>query len=372
MNSRTVRAAFVYAHPGPTLTRRRLLPSIQGEFIPAYAGFTSTQAARTSSIRRFAELAGYAVRFPKRTNWDLLIGDGPQHLPVLMKKMGLLRRDQKIVPYLAGEFNYFLATGFYGPTKTKLLRRVFQEWDGYLCVGEMTADLVRQVVPPYRYGDIFTFHNFIRQEQKQGLEEISPDLANTRMLFIGNGNSGFRIHYKGIDLLHQAHTIAAQQLPALECTIVGRWDKEVQEKFGASVSQVRDRVTWAGHQTNLSGFFSTHGLYIHCARGEAWGLTVNEAMLAGVPPIVSEWTGAKEAVRKVDPRLIVPLDPQVIAERILWYFGLPLQERIEMGKRAREVILLDYTEAKAIDTFRLRVREMLDHFGMNALELPAL
>jgi glycosyltransferase involved in cell wall biosynthesis len=370
-NSRKARIALVYGYPGANAICRQLISTVGGQLLPAYSSFESSYAASSSRLRRYAPLVRYAYQFPQRPDWDLILGDGPQPLPILMKQLHLLHPTQKIVPYLAGEFNYFLAKDYYGGTKTKFLRALFQTWDSYLGVGEMTAGLVRQVVPPRRHGDIFTFPNFLMETRRQELANVSADLTGTRMLFIGGGEAGFRTYYKGLDILHQAHALALQQLPSLECTIAGRWNPTTQKQLGAEFPALNGRVHWIGHQSDLAPVLGTHGLYIHCARGEAWGLTILEAMFAGIPPIVSEWTGAKEAVYKIDPRLVVPLDPQVIAERVLWYFGLSLQERAALGQRAREVVLADYSEVQGIATFRTRVRELLDHLGMAHLSLPA-
>lgn len=365
------RIAYTYAYPATTPIQQYLLPTVGAQLLPAYSSFASTHAASSSRLRRYTELVQYAYRFPQRTSWDLIIGDGPQHLPILMKQLHLLRSGQKVVPYLGSEFSYFLATGYYGPMRTKLLQQLFQTWDSYLAVSEMTAGLVRQVVPARRYGDIFTFPYFLMETRRRDLAGVSADLTGTRMLCIGNANAPFRSYYKGLDLLHHAYAIALDKLPALECTIAGRSNREIQNRLGSEFPALNGRVHWVGHQSDLAQVLGSHSLYIHCARGEAWGLVVLEAMFAGMPPMVSEWTGAKDAVYKIDPRLVVPLDPQVIAERILWYFGLSLQERTALGQRAREVVLADYSEAKGITTFRARVRELLDHLDMEHLGLPA-
>jgi hypothetical protein len=63
---------------------------------------------RPPFIRKALSLCACAATFPRRSEWDLIIGDGPQHLPIVMKILGLLRPHQKALPYLAGEFPYFL------------------------------------------------------------------------------------------------------------------------------------------------------------------------------------------------------------------------------------------------------------------------
>ena len=112
-----------------------------------------------------------------------------------------------------------------------------------------------------------------------------------------------------------------------------------------------DRVRFLGYKRDISLCLSESSLYVHLARGEAFGISILEAMLAGVPCIVSELTGAREVVEQVDPRLIVPPDPNVAADRMRWYFKLSSSERTFLSARSREVVAA-YTEERAAQEIR--------------------
>ena len=45
------------------------------------------------------------------------------------------------------------------------------------------------------------------------------------------------------------------------------------------------------------------------------------------PAMVSSWTGSKEVVAQVDENLIVPLDIQISAKQMIWYFNLSVEEK---------------------------------------------
>jgi len=94
------------------------------------------------------------------------------------------------------------------------------------------------------------------------------------------------------------------------------------------------------------------------ARGEAFGISILEAMLAGVPSIVSEWTGAREVVEQVDRQLVVPTDPAAAADRIRWYLGLPTPEKQRLSERSREVAAT-YTEERATQVFRDAISQIM-------------
>jgi glycosyltransferase involved in cell wall biosynthesis len=370
MNSKLLQAVYVYGRPAPHPNRLRLLPAIGATLVPGDFWLPWMHMPAPPAWRKWVSLLGCAIRFPDIRRWDLLIGDGPQHLPVVMKCLRRLAPNQKIVPYLAGEFPYFIKVGFYGPKKTALLKRWFSLWDAYLCISPMVAEIVREILPPERHGDVFTIQNFIRKERASALQEVASTLEAPRMVFIGHGSSGFRVYYKGLDLMFQSFALALEGRPDLHWTIVGLWDSTVRGTLEMKFPVTRNRVEWVGPVTDFAAFLSRSSLYLHCSRGDAFPNTVLEAMAAGVPAMVSEWTGAREVVAQVDPRLVVPLDAGAIAERILWYFSLPVTERRWLGERSRQVVLKQYTEERAIRVFRVTIRQILDHLGLDDRALP--
>jgi glycosyltransferase involved in cell wall biosynthesis len=367
---RTLRAVYVYGRPAPHPNRLKLLPAIRASFIPADFRIPWAHDPGSSRIRKMASLVSCSLAFPERHQWDLIIGDGPQHLPVVMKRLGLLHRRQKILPYLAGEFAYFLATGYYGRAKTALLRRWFMGWDGYLCLGEMTARLLRQVLPEARHRDLFTFPNFIRAERVQELSGLDPALDGARILFVGNGPAGFRIFYKGLDLLLRGYAIARERVPDLQCSVAGEWRADVAHRLEPEARLSPGGVQWLGRIDQLGPTLTAHSLYVHCGRGDAWPNTVMEAMVSGIPALVSDMTGGAEIIRRIEPRLVVPLDPEAVARAIEWYHVLPTRDRRDLARQLRAAVLDGYTEARAKDTFRETIRAALDHFGLTDVVLP--
>jgi glycosyltransferase involved in cell wall biosynthesis len=111
--------------------------------------------------------------------------------------------------------------------------------------------------------------------------------------------------------------------------------------------------TWVKRVTSAD-IFSEAALHLHLGRGDAFPIAVLEAMLAGVPAIVSKWTGTKEAVARVHANLIVELDPRRAAESILWYFNLSLENKKQLSAAARATAM-EYTESRAVGEFRQAV-----------------
>lgn len=183
------------------------------------------------------------------------------------------------------------------------------------------------------------------------------------ILFIGNGPGEWRGWYKGLDLLLPAVARAAAALDELHLVVIGRWEMPYRERLLASCPEAGPLVRFVGPTEDLSPHLAGATLYVHLGRGEAFGVSILEAMCAGVPPLVSEWTGAREAVEAVDRRLVVPLDARRASEQIRWYFGLPPAERRALSARSREVGAT-YTEERGQTAFVTEFRRMLRHFDL--------
>ena len=83
-----------------------------------------------------------------------------------------------------------------------------------------------------------------------------------------------------------------------------------------------------------------------------------EAMLGGLPVIVSSATGVKEIVSKIDKRMIVPLDAEKAAAAIVSYFRMSQQKRValaEMGIKA----VKKYQEKTILSAFRKDYKRLL-------------
>lgn len=365
MPAPTLRSVYVHGRPAPHPNRLRLLPAIGAQLLPADFRIPWQHLTSPSPLRKALSLTVCSLTFPRRSSWDLFLGDGPQHLPVVMKTLALLGPRQKVVPYLANEFPYFLANGIYGPTRTAILRWWFSRWDAYLCLGPMTVRLVRQLLPAQRQGDIFEIRNFVRATRAEELRRLDPPLEGQHLLFIGHGPGGFRVLYKGLDLLLSSLAVTRKARPSLTCTVAGEWKPAETRRLEKASELPHGAVTWKQAVTEIAPLLEKSALYVHCGRGDAWPNAVMEAMVAGVPPLVSEWTGGSEYVARVHPRLVVPLRAEAFAASIEWYLRLPASQRRNLGAQARSIALSDLTEDGAVCAFRATMTSMLRHMGID-------
>jgi glycosyltransferase involved in cell wall biosynthesis len=98
-------------------------------------------------------------------------------------------------------------------------------------------------------------------------------------------------------------------------------------------------------------------VYLHPARFESFGLSVVEAMAAGLIPIVTEMTGSKDLVKKVDSSLIVPVDVNAISAKIVEVLSMDIKEKEALSRRAKQVA--GEWSAKSKKTFLKGIAEAL-------------
>ena len=287
--------------------------------------------------------------FPNREQYDLFITGGQQFPAIIMKKLGRVSSRKKIVCLHDNEVLYFLFTKRYSKPTSRALKWLLKQYDYHICTSQMQTDLLEKAIGKVQ--NVSTTFNGVANSRIKVFSKIVPDLQSGRILLIGNLYAGWRLWYKGVDLMIEAVLHAAKKLP-IQFTIVGQIDtqamNELKQRFG---QEALDKVSFVGKVTNIEEYLSTSALYLHCARGEAFGISVLEAMTAGLPVIVSEWTGAKEVVVKACSELVVPLSTKAISSKIQWYFGLPMQRRKELSNACRRVSK-PYTETNAIASFQ--------------------
>lgn len=124
---------------------------------------------------------------------------------------------------------------------------------------------------------------------------------------------------KGVDIFVEAACRVAQDLPAARFVIVGEpEDKALTETLGQRVaaSGLAERITFAGHRDDMAGVLAALDLLVAPSRWEGFGLSLAEAMAAGVPVLASA-VGGIPAVIGGAGQLVAPDDPRALCDAIL-------------------------------------------------------
>jgi glycosyltransferase involved in cell wall biosynthesis len=371
MTENILKVAYVHGRTGPHPMQGLMAKSVGGEYVVVDFRIRWHDIP-ASPFRRYLSWIVCALSFPNVKKYDIFLAAGPHYSVVLMKVLKQLRKNQKIVVHLGDETLYSLHTKRYSKTTQKIMIWALNKFDAVICEGKMGSDLARQLLKDDAL--IYTVFPGIPTEHYKTNKTVIPDLKSKNIIFMGNGPSGFRLWYKGLDLLVESFALARNKVPGLTLTIVGEWDTNaIEQLLSGYNNEIRNAIHFADQTNNLNEHLEKCSLYVHCARGEAFGITILIAMLAGVVPVVSEWTGAKEAVEQIDRKLITPLDKSRIAESIVWYFDLSEDEKKRISDESRK-IAEGYTQEKALhcyqDTFRKMAMDLKLTKQVNKNSLP--
>lgn len=135
---------------------------------------------------------------------------------------------------------------------------------------------------------------------------------------------------KGLDVLCEAVRLLPQDLP-LQVALVGPGDRAgVRRQLQPPESVV---LTGPVDRADVPGILRAADIYLQPSRSEGLGLSIIEAMAAGLPVIATRVGGIPEAVEDgVTGILVAPDDPRALADAIRWMLDHPA-ERAAMGER---------------------------------------
>lgn len=301
----------------------------------------------------------------------MLLSESP-HIPhVLMRKLRLLRKTQRIAALSCEQTLYFVATKYYSTRTCLFFCRLLSSYDALICIGGMETELAHRVLQGRRRKPlILSVSGAIDAKRRNELAHVSPQLESETIIFVGRGGSGWRVWYKGLDLLLEAFALAQRSRKSLRLMIVGHWDPDTLSELMTRFRLTQSVVEYVGDTPNIGTLFSASSLYLHLGRGDCFPISVLEAMMAGLPALVSKWTGTREAAVRVHPHFVVDIDPQQAADHIIWYFSLPVADRVAFSRTARAVAS-EYTEERAQEEFKRAVEKTIASPGRRQHSRPS-
>lgn len=202
----------------------------------------------------------------------------------------------------------------------------------FSCSGVVKEQLTAFGVPAKKC--MLQYREWIRDaERYHHYQELSPSLEKNSFLFIGHC---YAILQKRVDLLTEAFMEAKKDFPDMTLTVVGRGWKEF---FGAKEARALELegIVFTGETYDLDPFLAGAAFYVHPGELEGFGLSVVESMLAGLIPLVSTKTGAKDAAAAVDPGLLFELSRESMAAKLREAVAMPIAERRRLSEQARAV-----------------------------------
>jgi glycosyltransferase involved in cell wall biosynthesis len=162
---------------------------------------------------------------------------------------------------------------------------------------------------------------------------------------------------KGIDLAIRAIDALG---PGYRLVVVGDgWERENLEALVAELG-VGDRVELRPYAEDARNLYPTFDVYLLPSRLEAFPVTVQEAMQAGVPVVATEVGSVREAVDDGETGFVVPVeDVDALVDAVRRLHDDPAL-RAAMGARAAEVGRKRFDVAAGVSAWEDLYREVLD------------
>jgi glycosyltransferase involved in cell wall biosynthesis len=292
-----------------------------------------------------------AFSYRRYRSYDYILVDGLHFSPVLARKLGILPARIRILSHMGNQLPYFMLARQIPSYSRAIHRWLLNSYDHIFCEGEMIREIILNVRPGLSTPLHCTFLGPL-DARLPALRSIQPAFGGYHLVTIASGPGAARIYYKGLDLMTRAFAIARKKIPELRYSIVGQWSPDDIETLSQGLSQEdRQHLFFLGHQEEISQCLQTCDLGIHVARGDAFPTSTIESLHAGLPVIVSRFTGTRQIIGPVCPELIVDLSAEELAERITWFFSLPTAEKQSLSARLRQAAEM-YTESRAIAHYR--------------------
>lgn len=257
-------------------------------------------------------------------DYDIYLCEGTYIIPVLAKKLGLLKKDAKIINILASPLLYYIKTGLVKGIRKNFATNLLKEVDLFVCVGKMEEELLKEIIP---YAKSITTYTSIKPEIRKRLiakKKVVPNLNLHKILAIGTNSA----YYKGIDIVFEAFKVIKKWFPDAELNIIGN-----MADLNKYVDCSYEGVHCLGYVKDLVKVIKESSLYIHMGRGDTFPASALEAMLGGLPVIVSDTTGTKEIVEGINKKLVIRLNNNELADRLLWYFNLTDKEKLMLSRK---------------------------------------
>ena len=343
-----MKIAYLHGRFGPHIMHGRLAKSIGGEFqmIDQYKKWNDGHRSKLYLLYAWFY---NAFAFEKIKSFNYFLVSGPHFSPIIMKFFRF-NKKQRLIAHLGDETMYFLYIKWYGKFMQRALVWALNHYDALFCEGQMAADLAR--MNGINSPKLYTTYLGVPKERMVTLQKIQPNLKSNHLVFISAGPKGWRTYYKGLDFMIKTFSKAYERESSLKFTIIGEWDLKVQEDLLQDCSDsCKNAIRFVGRTNDIGSYLKDGSLYFHTARGDAFPTVVLEAMSAGLIPMVSEWTGSKEVVERVDPSLIVPLDEEKVVKRIIEFLKMDVKNRSILSKKMKEASM-KFTEEFALNHYQ--------------------
>jgi len=176
------------------------------------------------------------------------------------------------------------------------------------------------------------------------------------------------VKVKGYDILIEAISLLADQIPNLACVIVG--DGELHAAYRHKIRELKlhERVHLAGYRphTEALALLKASNIFVMPSRYEGTPIALLEAAALGKAIVASSVGGIPELVTDGEQAsLVLPEDPKVLAQALSDLIHNPAKRHF-LGKRASERVQMNFGVEKMIEnTQRTYIKAWLKNQARN-------
>ncbi len=214
----------------------------------------------------------------------------------------------------------------------------------FAAVSELTKEKFLQEYPNVPSDAISVIHPGIDPQAYAGLDRAAARSEIRNLHGIGENDFvllfvSMNFDIKGLDFVFNGLSKIHSLMPERQWTllIAGKDNLVKYDRLAQSLG-IRDRIIFAGiiNRDTLKQYYLSSDAFIMPSRFDTFGLTVLEAMAAGLPAIVSRNVGARDVIEQGVNGFIVknPALPSEIADAILSV--MDDDARTRMGEAARK------------------------------------
>lgn len=287
-------------------------------------------------------------------NYEVYVVEGSYIKPLLMQKLGKFGKNKKIITLFSDPRLFYLNIGKkfdfkreeivkYPLWRSVIAKSLIKKLRGAICTSEITNNLFKKFNSK---SPSIVIPGFVFDEKFKSLKKINPDLNNQNILFIGHGPD---FYCKGLDLLIKSFKKLKKKFPKSNLYILGKW--AVRKNW------VSEGIHFEGER-DIVPYLEKCSLSIHLGRGESFGINIVETMLAGIPTIVSKYTGAKDVVEKTNEKLVISLREKEVIKSISNYFSMSQEEKNKISLKCKK-IAGEYNEKKITREFKNKFDQLL-------------
>lgn len=338
-----LKTVFVHGRPSGHPIHDKYAKIVNSDFCFSDHKIRWNDIENVSKLKRTLSWLVCAITFPNRKSYNVFFSEGVREPLIIMKWLGLVRDDQKIIALMANENLYFINTNRYGRLVDFLMRAFLKKCDALICIGKYQTELANKLFPNTK---TYTIFNGIPSAQMRLLQNINPDLVSKKILVIANCASISRMYYKGLDLSVETFIYILKVFKDMELHVIGECSKEVIAYCERLIhNEYQNKMFFHGHD-NIENHLNNSCLFLQLGRGDSFPTSTIESAAAGVPVFVTEETGTKELLDKIDPFFVTSMNPKEISCKIQKYLKISENEKRIVSAKFKEVSL-GYTEENA-------------------------